>query len=234
MTQIGISIFALSGLMAGVTAACGNGASSTESKEVFVPSREFISGADCDSLQAEPACDRALYPVRFTVTINSFYVDRNPVTRAEYGECVQTKACPDELKPAPPFVDPEARRYLESLARTTYRGAKAYCRWRHKSLPTANEFERIARGTDGRVEPWGTGESPCAESQLSLRCLTHKGPAGARSVAFVRQWVDWSADHSYPDGMIRGVNQFTFQAFSPDDSDPHAFFRCARFSTVEH
>ena len=86
------------------------------------------------------------------VSLRSFAIDRHEVTTAEYRECVAGGACSaapllagDETHLAPPLP----------MVNVTWQDAADYCRWRGKRLPTEDEWEKAARGTDGRRWPWG-------------------------------------------------------------------------------
>jgi formylglycine-generating enzyme required for sulfatase activity len=61
------------------------------------------------------------------------------------------------LEPPPPPRHP--------VADVTLADAAAYCAWLGKQLPTEEQWEKAARGTDGRTYPWGN-EPPSCERAL--------------------------------------------------------------------
>jgi formylglycine-generating enzyme required for sulfatase activity len=132
------------------------------------------------------------------VTVRSFWLDRTEVTQAAYEECVAVKAC------AP--ADPEILATFGGLFRgprkpvvgVSWFSARDYCRWRDKRLPREAEFERAARGDDGRRFPWGD-EPPTKERTVFAtnnpeEVGTHpsgRGPYGHDDLAGnVWEWIE--------------------------------------------
>jgi serine/threonine-protein kinase len=98
-----------------------------------------------------------------TQETGSFRVDRTPVTNEQFARFVDEAAYRPEdaesfLKHWPSGAFPP------SLARhpvvwVSWHDAAAYAAWAGKDLPTWAEWEKAARGTDGRPYPWGTAFS---------------------------------------------------------------------------
>lgn len=87
------------------------------------------------------------------VTLGSYCLDRTEVTVAAYGACVAAGACPATIDD---YGDcNRADRPTHPVDCVAWEGADAFCTWRGARLPTAAEWERAARGSDGRTYPWG-------------------------------------------------------------------------------
>ena len=162
---------------------------------VFVPAGVFKMGANLERPGDEGP--------QHSVDLPAFWIDRYEVTNAEYWKCVEADFCsePDDLRY---YQDPEFEDH--PVVFVSWYDAKAYCEWRHKRLPTEAEWEKAARGVDGRLYPWGnqlSGGRLNAGNRVGASMPVGSYPSGASPYGAldmagnVWEWVsDWYA--AYP------------------------------------
>jgi formylglycine-generating enzyme required for sulfatase activity len=130
---------------------------------VYVPEGEFILGSDEEDVEA----DENEKP-QTIIFLEAFWIDRYEVTNAQYKKFV------DATNYKVPFIDAgwatpynwTNRTYPEGLEDypvllVDWNDAQAYCAWAGARLPTEAEWEKAARGTDGRTYPWGDEIPSC-------------------------------------------------------------------------
>jgi formylglycine-generating enzyme required for sulfatase activity len=130
---------------------------------VLVPAGPFIYGADqkeinalLKNLKAGWADIFATEHPRQTRTLPAFYMDRFEVINERYSRFVSaTKREPSRFIRYPQLNHPK-----QPVVGIGWQNAEAYCRWSDKRLPTEEEWEKAARGTDGRTWPWGNEDDP--------------------------------------------------------------------------
>jgi len=179
---------------------------------VLIPAGDFIMGNDDGPDYEKPA---------HTVYLDVFYMDIYETTNREYENCVNAGIC------QPPIYNGSNSRssYYENPQYDNYPViyvnwdmAKTYCEWRGAELPTEAQWEKAARGTNGRTYPWGEKVPDCSIanywSLASGICVgdttsvgnyeSGKSPYGIYDMAGnVWEWVlDWYSEMYYHDSPV--------------------------------
>ena len=94
-----------------------------------------------------------------TVFLDAFWIDQTEVTNKMYSLCVEAEICEKPTVTSSYthttgyYGKPEYDNYPVIYVDWTM--ARTYCEWAGRRLPTEAEWEKAARGLDGRTYPWG-------------------------------------------------------------------------------
>ena len=175
---------------------------------VHVPGGDFLMGSDEGKDNERPI---------HTVCVEAFYIDRYPVINEEYKRFVDATGHPvpyyeiewadlAEYNWDPETQTPPEGKEQHPVVLVTLEDAKAYATWAGKRLPTEAEWERAARGTDGRRWPWGN-------EFVEGRCNAKETKAGGTTPV-----GQYSPDGDSPVGagdMVGNVWEWTSSLFRP-------------------
>jgi formylglycine-generating enzyme required for sulfatase activity len=189
---------------------------------VYVPQGEFLMGlsgeafyqlsedifAECPGCKMYQSHERPEHPVY----LDAYWIDQSEVTNAMYARCAADGVCeipgPQEneftaeiLYGKPGFED-------FPMVNVNWFHAQTYCEWAGRRMPTEAEWEKAARGTDGRRFPWGeeTGCQYANYKDCAINSLTRVGryPKGASPYGTLdmagnaQEWVaDWYSESYY-------------------------------------
>lgn len=180
---------------------------------IYIPAGEFLMGSDEDDNEK---------PVH-EVYLDGFYAARHPVTNVQYREFVTATEhrSPRHWKG---ITYPEGKGD-HPVVWVSWHDARAYCSWLSEKtgqeirLPTEAEWEKAARGTDGRKYPWGNefDRSKCNTKQL---VMYHAAPVGVGDTTPVGKY---SPEGDSPYGvadMAGNVFEWTSSLYKPYPYDP--------------
>ena len=127
---------------------------------VLVPAGEFIMGTnktDDEKTHLKIGAVKPLFldqhPTR-KIFLDSYYIDKYEVTNEEYKKFLDLSGY-DELPGHWKNGSYSEGKDRYPVTHVTWREALTYALWAQKSLPTETQWEKAARGVDGRIYPWG-------------------------------------------------------------------------------
>ena len=165
---------------------------------------------------------------RHTLDIKAFYIDRTPVTNAQFKQFLDATA----YRPADDhhFLKdwlagtPRAGWGNKPVTWVSLEDARAYCAWAGKRLPHEWEWQYAAQGNDGRLYPWGNSWDSSAvpavnkERNVLPPADVDAHPLGASPfgvldlVGNVWQWTEEFVDEHTRSAILRGGSSYQPQA----------------------
>jgi eukaryotic-like serine/threonine-protein kinase len=134
---------------------------------MYVPAGKFLMGSD-------PKTDSQALPdelPQHPVYLDAFWIDRTEVTYSMYKRCVNEGVCSKNtyqytrsfqfstsIQPTVHIIwgsSNASQAYDNDPIKVNWDNARIYCEWVGRRLLTEAEWEKAARGTDGRIYPWG-------------------------------------------------------------------------------
>ena len=171
---------------------------------VLIPEGEFLAGEE-----------------RFPVSLQSYYIALHPITNAQYKMFVDTTG--HRLPSNWNSNSFESNKAYHPVVFVSYFDALAYCLWAGLRLPTELEWEKAARGSDGRDYPWGNNWKEgrqCSNENKSDNmptCEVWQHPEGCspygiyQSSGNIWEWcVDWFDENAYNRYKAKDLNLTTY------------------------
>ncbi len=186
---------------------------------IHIPAGDYLGARNPDSR-------RSTRPATKKIPLEGYYLGKFEVTNAQFARFVRDTGYRPFVNAWTIYAQKSGDDYPVVYA--SWRGATAYCKWAGLRLPTLREWERAARGTDGRTYPWG--QEWDANRANHFRLANQK----------LKSWrADFSAGRGplptglIPDGaspcgaldMVGNVAEWCSDQGKPGDAstDPHGF-----------
>ena len=217
---------------------------------ILIHEGEFIIGSEDGTLDAKP---------QHKVYLDAYYIGKYPVTVGQFKTFVDDTGYKTEMEKKRNKYTWKKLKFIQGnnhpVVHITWNDAIAFSKWAGGRLPTEAEWEKAARGTDGRIYPWGNNEpdKSCCNFTKNVNQTTSvdKYPSGASPYGVmdmtgnICEWVnDWYYDNYYsispennPQGPDDGKNRVirggraecSFRSNKrPSTCDDHLGFRLAR------
>jgi formylglycine-generating enzyme required for sulfatase activity len=145
----------------------GSGGGGDAAKKKSSALEPVIAAKGGDALLV-PAGEFPFGSAKVKVKSPAFYLDRTEVSNKAYGEFAAAtgRALPEEFASGAPTLP---------VVNVSLADATEFCAWAGKRLPTDREWEKAARGPDGRSYPWGDAPDP-SRANVADNPTAGKGP----------------------------------------------------------
>jgi eukaryotic-like serine/threonine-protein kinase len=135
---------------------------------VCVPDGEFNMGSEDGEYDEKPV---------HKINLDAFWIDQTEVTNAMYAKFVEETGHPNVASSQQGNAD-------HPVTLVDWNDATAYCQWALRQLPSEAQWEKAARGTDGRPYPWGSQDPDCTLANSSnpstgYDCVGETQPVGS-------------------------------------------------------
>jgi formylglycine-generating enzyme required for sulfatase activity len=171
---------------------------------VLIPEGPFLMGSTEEDINKLLELDRNVEASRFDVEVpqrevfmSAYLIDKSPVTNAEYRKFIESggykqrdfwsDAGWDYVQQSKPLDSDGVHSAIDGeddcpVVNVSWYEAEAFAKYAGKRLPAEAEWEKAARGTDGRIYPWGNEfdktKLNCAESKIEKPTPVTRFPDG--------------------------------------------------------
>ncbi len=178
-----------------------------KAKMISIPPGSATIGTD--NLKNDPYVDNNETP-QWRTMLPAFKIEQFEVSNRQYHLCVKAGACHAPLEPDRFYYNPHASNY--PVVGVTADQAAKYCRWLGRRLPNELEWERVARGSEGRLWPWG--DEPPTRKRANI--LFDSESTSSKPVPVTEYFLGRSQEPENIYNLVGNVWEWTASYYRPE------------------
>lgn len=207
---------------------------------ILIPEGTFLMGSTKEDIEKLLEQDKSIETYRLNneipqreIFLSAYYIDKYPVTNAQFSQFIEANGYKKKLywsEAGWQYVldfNPSGSNDIDAILQgdkdcpavnISWYEAEAFANWAGKRLPTEAEWEKAARGADGRIYPWGNDFDKtrlnCAEAKIEKSTPVTQYPQGQSVYGcfdmagnvweWIKDWYDSQYYHNAPDKNPQG------------------------------